>query len=439
MDRLFHKAKEHLHCPSNCDSACPHCVLDFDQRFNAEMLNRHRALEFLTDEWLDAFHLPPELRFFGEQSRAEYAGLESALLRQALGASAEHLRMFIGGDEADLGPSRLRSLIYRLTASSIPVHLIVASNTFTALSDEERYLLASLADAPGVTVYESLSEARIGNGWLLAEAVGKDSSRGWAVGIAEAQRADGEWGVASPLVTGAMQPTEHGNRTLSPVDIRPANSTVGDRLIHIRDEFNGDLQSFGLRFWSLLAEEYPPLAKLLDSDTDVASVHYHDRYLFAPLPVAMLINLIESLRDRIGRERWSDSQVEVVTTAQPTSGGYGNGGLIWSNWTDMQLRDAAIEFGFDYIQVQSRVRSKEKRETEHGRLLEVLFKNGQTLHVRLDQGLGYWRVERKAGHRAENNRFDFSAESVDQAEKLAMLDVPIVGLEHPTQVMLSMV
>lgn len=439
MDRLFHKAKEHLHCPSNCDSACPHCVLDFDQRFNAEMLNRHRALEFLTDEWLDAFHLPPELRFFGEQSRAEYAGLESALLRQALGASAEHLRMFIGGDEADLGPSRLRSLIYRLTASSIPVHLIVASNTFTALSDEERYLLASLADAPGVTVYESLSEARIGNGWLLAEAVGKDSSRGWAVGLAEAQRADGEWGVASPLVTGAMQPTEHGNRTLSPADIRPANSTVGDRLIHIRDEFNGDLQSFGQRFWSLLAEEYPPLAKLLDSDTDVASVHYHDRYLFAPLPVAMLINLIESLRDRVGRERWSDTQVEVVTTAQPTSGGYGNCGLIWSNWTDMQLRDAAIEFGFDYIQVQSRVRSKEKRETEHGRLFEVLFKNGQTLHVRLDQGLGYWRVERKAGHRAENNRFDFSAESVDQAEKLAMLDVPIVGLKHPTQVMLSMV
>jgi hypothetical protein len=439
MDSLFKKARDRLHCPSNCDSACPHCILDFDQRFNAELLNRHQAIDFLTNEWLAALSLPQDLRFFGEPSRAEYAGLEGALLHQALGASAEqeHLHIFIGGDEADLGPSPLRSLIYRLTASSIPVHLIVASHTLTAFSDEERYLLASLADAPGVTVYESSSEARIGNGWLLAEAVHQDSSRGWAVGIAEAQRADSEWGVARPLVTGTMQPTAHGNRILSPAAIRPANSAVGDRLIHVRDEFNGDLQSFGQCFWSLLAKEYPPLAKLLNSDADVASVHYHDRYLFAPLPVAMLINLIESLRDRVGHSRWSSTHVEVITTAQPTFGGYGNRGLIWSNWTDMRLRDDAIEFGFDYIQVQGRVRSKEKRQTEHGRLLEVLFKNGESLHVRLDQGLGYWRVGRKAGHRAESNRFDFSAESVDQAEKLAMLDVPIVGCEHPTQIMLS--
>lgn len=437
MENLFDKARDRLHCPSECDSACPHCVLDFDQRFNAELLNRYQAIDFLTDEWLAALSLPQDLRFFGEHSRAEYAGLEGALLRQALGSSTDHLRIFIGGDEADLGPSPLRSMIYRLTASSIPVHLMVASHTLATLSDEERYLLASLADTPGVTIYESPSEARIGNGWLLAEAVGQDSSQGWAVSIADAQRADSEWGTARPLVTGAMQPTAHRSQILSPVDLRPINSTTGDRLIHIRDELSGELQYFGQRFWSLLAEEYPPLTKLLDSDTDIASVRYHDRYLFSPLPVAILLNLIKSLRDRVGPIRWSNTLVEVVTTTQPTSGGYGNRGLLWSDWADMQLRDDTIESGLDNIQVHGHVHSKEKRQTEHGRLLEVLFTNGQSLQVRLDQGLGYWRVGRASGHRSEFNRFDFSAESKDQGEKLALLNVPIVGLEHPTQVMLS--
>lgn len=439
MDTLFDKARDRLQCPSKCDSACPHCVLDFDQRFNAELLNRHQALDFLTAEWLEALSLPQNLRFFGEQSRSEYAGLEGALLRQTLGIHAEHLRIFIGGDESDLGPSPLRGLIYRLTASSMPVHLIVASRTLTTLSDEERYLLASLADAPGVTVYESPSEARVGSGWLLAEAVGQDSSRGWAVAKPEAQQADPEWGLARTLVTGDMSPTVHGDRALSPQDIRPVKSAGGDRLLHIQDELNGNLQGFGGRFWSLLAEKYPPLAKLLDSDADIVSVHYNDRYLFSPLPVAMLINLIESLRDRVGRARWTDTQVEVVTTTRPTSGsgGYGNRGLLWSNWADMQLRDEAIEFGFDYVQVQCHVCSKEKQETEHGRLLEVLFNDGQSLQLRLDQGFGYWRVGRANGHRAELNRFDFSSGSVDQAERLATLDVPIVGLAHTTQIMLS--
>jgi hypothetical protein len=49
---MFHRARRRLQCPANCDSACPHCVLDYDQRFAADSLDRHAVLGLLTDSWL---------------------------------------------------------------------------------------------------------------------------------------------------------------------------------------------------------------------------------------------------------------------------------------------------------------------------------------------------------------------------------------------------
>ncbi|WP_341646473.1 helicase-related protein [Thauera sp. SDU_THAU2] len=48
---LFENARRRLDCPARCDSVCPHCVLDFDQRFNAEALDRYTALTFLSEPW----------------------------------------------------------------------------------------------------------------------------------------------------------------------------------------------------------------------------------------------------------------------------------------------------------------------------------------------------------------------------------------------------
>jgi hypothetical protein len=52
---IFHMARKRLECAKHCDSACPHCVLDFDQRFAADNLDRKMALGFLTEEWLRSF------------------------------------------------------------------------------------------------------------------------------------------------------------------------------------------------------------------------------------------------------------------------------------------------------------------------------------------------------------------------------------------------
>jgi ATP-dependent helicase YprA (DUF1998 family) len=52
MKEMFQRARRRLQCPGNCEAACPQCVLDYDQRFVVDELDRHAALRVLTDGWL---------------------------------------------------------------------------------------------------------------------------------------------------------------------------------------------------------------------------------------------------------------------------------------------------------------------------------------------------------------------------------------------------
>lgn len=49
---LLDMSRQKLLCPKDCDGACPHCILAFDQRFTSGSIDRHVALNFLTEEWL---------------------------------------------------------------------------------------------------------------------------------------------------------------------------------------------------------------------------------------------------------------------------------------------------------------------------------------------------------------------------------------------------
>ncbi len=54
---LFRAVHDRLICPKDCDSACPHCLLAFDQRFAADAIDRKAALEWLSKAWLNALKL----------------------------------------------------------------------------------------------------------------------------------------------------------------------------------------------------------------------------------------------------------------------------------------------------------------------------------------------------------------------------------------------
>lgn len=54
---LLEMSRQKLLCPKGCDGACPHCILAFDQRFTSGSIDRHVALNFLTEEWFHELKL----------------------------------------------------------------------------------------------------------------------------------------------------------------------------------------------------------------------------------------------------------------------------------------------------------------------------------------------------------------------------------------------
>jgi hypothetical protein len=83
IEVIFRLARGRLDCPKTCDSACPSCVLDYDQRFDADSLDRHAGLRVLTPEWLNDLQLPVDMRLLGEGSRVEVGTLAEGVLRES--------------------------------------------------------------------------------------------------------------------------------------------------------------------------------------------------------------------------------------------------------------------------------------------------------------------------------------------------------------------
>jgi DEAD/DEAH box helicase domain-containing protein len=94
---LFREARLALDCPAECDSACQVCVLDNDTQHHIDDLDRHRAIAWLSDEFLDALDLPRELQVFGEQTRLELESLSLALKREWQRQPGHTVRVYWAG------------------------------------------------------------------------------------------------------------------------------------------------------------------------------------------------------------------------------------------------------------------------------------------------------------------------------------------------------
>lgn len=436
LPEMFRVARRHLECPAGCDSACPHCVLDFDQRFAAESLDRNQALTVLTDDWLNRLSLPEDLAFFGVPSYLEYLPLGEAVRRTARRLGSTHVHLFAGGDvrEWDLGPSPLRGLAYTLAGQGLKVDIILPEPLLQHLEEADRHLLASLADHPSIAVSTHDTVLRAGSGWVLAEIEGKSGFR-WAVPDAALITGGPDWGPADGLLIGAHLPdlAAAPRRPLQAAEIRPPRQEGGDREIEVQHELNGPIGRFGNRLWTLLREVHSQTQTLLvDPQANVTQVEYRDRYLFSPLSVALLGQLILGLRQAVGRDRWAEARVEVVTATKRADEKSRSYGRIWSDWPDMDVRNRVLEGTMKALGLPAAVRIAGNVETGHGRLLQVRFSTDQLLTVRFDQGVSYWRAASATPPR--HSEFDFSGGDPNvSSEALTRLLVDIEGGQLPTQ------
>jgi Lhr-like helicase len=442
LDQLFRRAREQLLCrTANCDSVCPHCVLDFDQRFAAENMDRHRALKLLTPQWVDGFSLPERYAFFGENSRPVFAPLLEALWQAVSDQSVTELHLHAGGDPHrwDIGISPLRKLAYQMASQGIQVTIIIPDGLLDHLDETDRYLLASLAEAPQITVGTTQSAVRCGSGWLLAEALGRQGQR-WAADSEQSLIFGDQWGEPQSILITAVQPTLDAVPVvpLEPDRIRPAPLVQGDREIDITHQLDGRLNSFGQRFWNFLAQEHEPARQILESSDAVTAITYQDRYLLSPLSVRLLHEITGALQALVGESRWSARQLKLATLECRADHGYAKPppSFLWHDWADTETRTTVIQQLFANLGIQVDIEFESLPDAPHGRLLDIEFASGKHLRIRLDQGVSYWRVARSSKYR--ERVFDFSATAEQQTENLKRLNPPLEGSESGTQLFLRL-
>ncbi|MDP2787820.1 MAG: DEAD/DEAH box helicase [Pseudomonadota bacterium] len=437
---LFQSARRHLDCPADCDSACPHCVLDFDQRFAADSLDRRAALNVLSDAWINSLRLPDGYAYFGAASRAEYRRLVEAVWHVSTRQGASGLRFYTGGapDTWDIGPSPLRELAYRLAGQGINVEIMLPGRILEDLDDDDRYLLASLADHPKVSLRALAAPVRCGQGWLLAETHSAPTRR-WAIGEETALAFGPDWGRnEGPLVMAEQDTPPHQvGETLAAEAIRPRLIEQGDREIEIHHELDGPLQGFGKRFWQHLAAHHAATQALLaDQDDDVITLIYRDRYLFTPLSVALLAEVVSGLREQVGQGRWALTDFVVTTTNRRIAGDNPARNTIWADWPHTDIRDQMLLAAFRYLGLDASIHLADGATTGHGRLLEVEWASGRKLALRLDQGVSYWRAAPSNSRQACN--FNLNPGEVElRGKQLAELAVRVEGARLATQLFLK--
>ena len=435
---LFKRAAERLNCPANCDSACPHCVLDYDQRFAAGNLDRHQAAALLNCEWLNSLHLPESLAFFGEKSLFETTSFLESLWQSVSKRHISQIKLYTSGqpDDWDVAPSPLRELAYKLAGRNIDVEIMIVGSSIKTLNSNDRLLMASLCDHPRISLRELDFEPRAGEGWVLAETVGETSIR-WAVPNQSALFFNPEWASDTDLLIKSenSKPFLTTGKILAAAEIRPNLSEISDREFVIKDEIDGPLQNFGERFWDFILAGHLKTKELFEDHSDsIISVSYTDRYLFSPITIALLYQVISALKTKLGETRASTFSCKFMTTRNENNY-YNQQNKIWSDWVNSNDRDRVTKLIFNHPDIAFSLDVGGRADVEHGRILQLKFSSGKEITVRLDQGISYWKAAWAA--RSEMITYDFNADDVSQSNYLLNLNINVEGREMPTQIFLK--
>ncbi len=424
---LFNKAFERLCCTENCDSACPHCILDFDQRFAIDSLDRNKALQWLDQEWLNSLKLPDQFAFWGEASLPEYKTIGESIRYCLSRNGCTGIRCYVSGppEKWAISDSPLRSLAYSLAGQGFATEIALPKGALDALEQIDRHILASMAEHPQISFGELKEAFRVKSGFLLAETIGGSPNTRWAYSDATALVFGEAWGIPMdscvPLVkvdhVGEMS---CGTQPLTPEELRPKIVDNNRYLVtEVQRQIDGPVKGFGQRFWGHLLEQHQASRQLLsDPRNAMVSISYSDRYLYTPLTVVLLAELFLGLRAVVDSSCWPKQPISIITGNKYIAGhhNYNSSCRIWDDWPDSSTRDQVIKQMFQDVEVKASVAVKDVKYLKHQRQLEVLFNSGAKFLLILDKGVSYWKC-------SKYTPFDFSAKPLKQFENLRLFSV----------------
>lgn len=442
INDMFRHAAKRLDCSKGCDSCCPHCILDFDQRFEADQLNRHSALNVITAEWLNLLKLPDEMSYWGVTSQVETSNIMSAIMRDSGKSESTLTRLYAGGSSelVDIPSSPLRLLAYQLASVSRPVQIVIEKQLLNELSEADKYSLASLADHPVITVATTDKTPLAGGVNVLSDVTLGGKLFGWATDDSKSILLNESWGSSESYFIKGFHSNDVKREFLeiSPSAIRPIKTIDGDIEIILHHEIDGELNEFGKLFWEHIQSKCSGAFQLIQNEKiDIVAIEYSDRYLFSPFSIALLMKLVSGLRDIVGMDRWNNTEILISTTRKSvhSAGDTRPYNLAYADWQNPDVRNNVTAIAFNKIGINAKIEVSDNTNVQHSRTFTVEFSNGKKLTIRLDQGVTYWRICRGSQHaRRFSAEFDFQETSLEtQAKRLAEMNLLIEAGFAPTE------
>lgn len=467
LPRLVRQLRDHtLGCPADCDSACQACLLTFETQHQIDWLDRHAALQFLSETLVAALDVPPALQVFGDATRIELEPLPLAIDRAWQRQAFDTLRIHLDGDPTRWEPLhwRLRSRLRRYRQRGVAVQLVLPHAALQRLTDSQRDGLHFLVQetqasllvraerggqtgqrgrqtGPGVHEQALALEAiamgddasAAGTPRVVVELAATDGVRAWASESAAACVPDSDWGSAAQgaaFVRSGWQPGPllpiAGATPVDPADLRPVIRPGMHALTLIHD-LDGPASGFGERAWELIGAQVPELAARLQGSSALHRVQYSDRYLYSPLSILLIERLLSALQTLPGGVD-DTTQVLIRTTELGTRLQPGRPEVWGHDWQDRQDRSAVVEQVFTRFGRCNWV-EEPRQSLPHARLLQLDWRDGPGWELRFDQGVGYWR---EGGRRP--TAFPFMATPEQQAQSIrhARIRVAASSPEHAT-------
>ncbi|MCU8488310.1 DEAD/DEAH box helicase [Vibrio vulnificus] len=393
----------------HCDKACHRCLVDYSTQHALEMLNRWKVIEFLDNDFFARLSLPDEFKLFDRDNRRELRPLMTAIEQSLAHTIDPELCLYMQRDTLDdLSKWPLVDAMYSW-AREQTVKVVLLSTDSSALTTPEQISLSWLANHPNIELLQR-DDAIKRDMTLCAEILSGNSAQSWGY----RNECDAQ------LVTG------FGSRpTLSTIKLDALTHPERIGTVSIHHELNSSVKAFGALFWSKVLKASDLLLKKMQTH-QIVEVEYCDRYLAAPLPFSLCLSAVGALL-----AHYKDCKASIITS-KLKEGGY-LPESVQDNWSSDDARYKVVNRCIDKTQLDITFKTKPKYQLPHARTMTFTFDDGAKVTLWLDQGFGYWWVDKYL----PENQFPADLTLDEQAECIVQGPWHLKSGDWPTVVFFS--
>jgi hypothetical protein len=257
----------------------------------------------------------------------------------------------------------------------------------------QKLSLHGLGEGADLRLVDRMPEA--GGSPIILQLHGVASTEALAVTALNEATPGADWGLGAqaPAVIGPSSELDIGY-SLS-ADRLVELGTGNARLLWPGSALDGQVGTFGKRFWTWLGRE-APLEVGAVQNVGAAQLHYSDRYLLQAHTIRLLVEVIRSTPGKMRPE----VAIDLANDDRPRT----DARFIHQNFPAGDIREKVIRT----LLPGSQVRLNSKSDMAHYRVLSIELADGRRLEILLDQGFGSWRT-------GEAIRHDFYADVARQA------------------------